>query len=323
MKKKIICYFFGLVLLIVVTSTFAQEVEISPWGSGFETSFSLKSGYEIPNSFSVSFQSILDSGGGLSLDFIALNGEYSNGTSSASGFLSNGGGLLGSLFLGFPIGNIFRPYVGGGIGYGWNPEKGFFAWKVDTGITTWLFDSWYVQTGVTYDNVRKGFGISVGTGFKLNKKVTDLYRNADGSTFRRTWNTRIWDNSGTPYRIYGDSFAYSEVVRTYQTTTSSSSYSPAQYEIKTSGGEILTTKFQDQYGLPIGTATTSTPYRSETVKTRDAEITTRYYVYNVTVTRNWYTRTWYYKDRGPTTEMVYQDVESAVLVNMFSDTERR
>jgi hypothetical protein len=321
MKRRIFIGFFGLMMMILVTSTHAQEVKASPWGYGFETSFSLKSGYEIPNSFSVSFQGIADSGGGLSLDFIALNGEYSDGLSNSSGIYS--GGLLGSLFLGFPIGKIFRPYVGGGIGYGFHPEKDFFAWKADAGITAWLFDIWYVQTGAKYDNVRDGFSISVGTGIKLKKTVSDLYRNADDSTFRRTWTRSISDKTGTPHRIYGDRFEYSEVVKTYQTTTTSSSYSPAKYEIKTSGGEILTTNFQDKSGRHIGTATTSTPYKSELVKTRDATLTTRYYVYNVTVNRNWYTRTWYYKDRGPTTERVYQDVESGVLVNMFSDTERR
>jgi len=323
MKKGLFVVFFSLMMLAVAAGTFAQEVKITPWGYGLETSFGLTSGYGIPDSFSLSFQGMLDAGGGLSLDWISLNIEEED--SSGNKYVGPKAGLLGSLFLGFPIGDIFRPYVGGGLGIGFGKlfDDYFFAWKLDAGVVAWLSNNLYVKTGYTYDNIRK-HSISVGIGLKLYKTVTDLYRNADGSTFRRTWNNiLLWDNSGTPYRIYGDSFAFSEVVRTYQKTTTSSSYSPASYETRTSGGEILTTELQDQYGRTIGTATTRTPEKTETIKTRDAEITTRYYVYNVTVTRNWYTRTWYYKDRVPTTERVYQDVESAVLVNMFSDTERR
>jgi len=321
--------FFCLVMMIVASGTFAQEVTVSPWGYGLATGFGVTSENGIPNSYSISFQSWHRKGSGWSIDWISqkqtaqkeYSGEYyeMNGTKN---------GLLGSLFLGFPIGDIFRPYVGGGLGIGFDlgeviNEGISFVWKLDAGMQAWLFDSFYINTGYTYDNIRK-HSISVGVGLKLHKTVTDLYRNADGSTFRRTWNNiYLWDNSGTPDRIYGDSFAYSEVVNTYQTTTTSSSFSPAQYEIRTSGGEILTTTFTDQYGRSIGTARTTTPVRREEVKTRDAEITTRYYIYNVTVTRNWYTRTWYYKDRAPTTQMIYQDIESAVLVNSFSETERR
>ncbi|MDR1955602.1 MAG: hypothetical protein LBQ30_01955, partial [Treponema sp.] len=127
----------------------------------------------------------------------------------------------------------------------------------------------------------------------------------------------------TPNAIYSDEFVSSEIVRTYQRTTSSSSYSPAQYDTRTSGGETSTTEIKEGGlgGRTIATATTTTPRRTETVKTRDAETTTRYYAYNVTVSRKWYTRTWYYKDREPTTQRVYQDTESAVLVNSFSESD--
>jgi len=323
MKISFLRVFFCFAILFISLDLFAQDTEVSSLGYGFETSFSLKSGYEMPDSFSISFQGMFDLGGGLSLDFIALNGEYQNGNIYSSGLLSNGGGLLGSLFLGFPIGNIFRPYLGGGIGYGWNPENGFFAWKVNTGLTAWVTNSWYLQTGATYDNVRKGFSITLGTGIKLFKTVTDYYRNADGTTFKRTWNNiLLWDNSGTPNRIYGDEFTSSEVIRQYRQTTNDSVYNPAQYDVMTSGGEILRTEFLDRNGIPIGTAITSTPKKTEIVQTQEASLTTYYYVWEVTVTRNWYTRTWYYKDRAPTIERIYQDVESAVLVDNWSRTIR-
>jgi hypothetical protein len=102
-------------MLLTATNTFAQDtVEISPWGYGLATNFGLNSGQGIPNTFSVSFQGILDSGGGLSLDFIALNGEKTTEEGSISKISEFG--ILGSLFLGFPIGDIFRPYLGGGLG---------------------------------------------------------------------------------------------------------------------------------------------------------------------------------------------------------------
>lgn len=323
MKRKQFFLFSCLVLLNIVTSIFAQEVEIIPWGYGLATSFSLKSDEMTSKSFSISMQKMLDLGGGLSVDFIALNGEYTNGSNSGSGLYE--GGLLGSLFFGFPLGKIFRPYIGGGLGIGFNSvdDAYYFAWKADVGLTSWFSDKMYLQSGATYDNVRKSFGVSVGIGAKLIKNVTSTYRNSNGSTFRRTWERYLWENNSTPNRIYGDTFAYSEFVRRYQKTTTSSSYSPAHYETKTSGGEVLTTRLRDQYGKEIGTATTSIPVKSELVKTRDAEISTFYYVYNVTVTRKWYTRTWYYKDREPTTEMVYKDEETAVLINTFSDTKSR
>jgi len=217
----------------------------------------------MPYSFSISFQGILDQGGGLSLDLIALNGDYENGNEYRSGLFSNGGGILGSLFLGIPIGNIFKPYLGGGIGYTWNPEKGFFAWKVDAGITAWITNSWYFQTGAVY-----------------------------------------------------------EVISVYERTTNNSIYNPAQYDIRTSGGEVLRTEFQDRNGIPIEAATTSTPEKTELVRTQDASVTTYYYKWEITVTRNWYTRTWHYKDRAPTTEIIYQDVETAVLLDNWARTVR-
>jgi hypothetical protein len=305
-------------MMFSAIGAFAQEVEISPWGHGLEMSADLTSGDELFNSYSFSIQGISDFGLGFSVDWIHEEGKYEN----VSGLMV-GSGLLGSIFLGIPISRFFIPYVGGGLGVKFNDEDYGFAWKVDAGVVSWLFSLLYVKAGAMYDNIREDFAISVGVGLKLEKKVTATYRNADGSTFRRTFPKSLLQDNSTPDRVYGDKFESSEIVRTYQKTTTSSSYSPARYELKTSGGETSTTTLKDQSGRTIATATTSTPVKMEKVKTRDAEITTRYYVYNVTVTRNWYTRTWYYKDRAPTTSRVYQDTESAVLVNSFSEAKRR
>ena len=137
-------------------------------------------------------------------------------------------------------------------------------------------------------------------GFILNScvSVTGIYRNADGSTFERTWDRFIWEDTSTPDRIYEDKFSRSEVVRRYQKTTSETVRGPARH---------MTASAASEGGGIIG----SDHFEPGT-------LTTYYYVYNVTVTRNWYTRTWYYKDRAPTTENVYEDVESSVLVNQYS-----
>jgi hypothetical protein len=70
------------------------------------------------------------------------------------------------------------------------------------GVQAWLFDSIYINTGYTYDNIRK-HSISVGLGVKLKKNVTSTYLNSDGSTFRRTWTRFLWENNNTPNSIYG------------------------------------------------------------------------------------------------------------------------
>jgi hypothetical protein len=109
----------------------------------------------------------------------------------------------------------------------------------------------------------------------------------------------------TQEATYTDKFTNSEVVRRYQKTTTSSSYTREGQQFNTlsygSNGEV--------YGHPG-----SPGYLIKTMY---------YNVYEVTVTRNWYTRTWHYKDnRTPTTQRVYKDTESSVLVNKYSRRER-
>jgi len=331
MKTGLLRAFFSITMLFISIGLFAQEVSVIQWAYGLDTSFGLSPGNEIPNSFSLSFQSHHRYGSGWSIDWInkkqTVLGEYLGEYSEINGSQN---GVLGSLYLGFPIGKIFRPYVGGGIGIGFYfgdnmnntvNEDIYFAWKLDAGVVAWPTDGFYIKTGYSYDNIRQ-HSISVGFGFLLQKEVTDTYRNENGSTFRRTWKRYLWDINDTPNRIYGDTFTGSEVIRVYEQTTNNSVYNPAQYEIRTSGGEVLRTEFRDQYGMSIGSATTTTPRRTETVQTQAANVTTYYYKWQITVTRNWYTRTWYYKDRAPTTERIYQDVESAVLLDNWMRTIR-
>jgi hypothetical protein len=292
MKKEFFVVIFCMVMLIVATGTFAQEATIIPWGHGLETGFGLTEGYE--NDYSISFQGWHRYGSGWSIDWISRHHEEKDGNHSYVGFK---GGLLGSLFLGFPIGDIFRPYVGGGIGIGFVGFLGnnFFAWKLGAGLQAWFFDSFYITTGYTYDNIRE-HSISVGVGFKLKKEVTSTYRNADGSTFRRTWTRFLWESNSTPDRIYADKFSHSEFVRRYQKTTSSTvrEMGRVQSRVALKGGG-----YSGHDGDP-------------------GILRTYFYVYDVTVTRNWYTRTWYYKDRAPTTENIYEDVEAAVLVDTYT-----
>jgi hypothetical protein len=304
-------------MLVSVVSVFSQESEITDWGKGLETSFGVSSGKGLPDNYSLSFQGVHDSGFCFSLDFIkAADDEH------RSGLLVNSG-LLGSMFLGIPFSKYFIPYVGGGLGIKDNSQDGNddigFAWKLDGGAVSWLTSTMYAKAGVSYDNIRESISVSVGVGFKFEKIVTASYLDYDGSTFTHTFTKFLWNDDSTPAAVYEDEFESSEVVRTYKKTTTSSNYSPAQYEMKTSGGETLTTTLKDQRGVTVGTATTSTPRKYENVKTKDAAITTYYYIYNVTVKRNWYTRTWYYKDHAPITQKVYQDTESAVLVDTTTE----
>jgi hypothetical protein len=304
-------------ILFVAISTFPQEVTISSWGYGLEASMGVISGNELPNNYSVSFQGLHDYGSGLSLDFI-------KGPEPANmGGLVVNSGLLGSVFLGLPLSKFFIPYVGGGLGVKFNDIDDIgFAWKVDGGVAAWLSDIVYIKAGAMYDNIRNDLGVSVGVGFKLTKTVSATYRDYNG-TFRVTFTKNLWENNSTSNYVYEDKFDSSEIVRRYQKNTTTSSYTPAQYEFKTSGGETYNTTLKDRYGNTIGTSTTTTPTRSEYVKTADAETTTRTYLWNVTVTRHWYTRTYFYKDRAPTTTRFYQDTESGVIVNSFSETEKR
>jgi hypothetical protein len=312
--------FFGLAMLFSAVGAFTQEATISDWAWGLETSFGVTPGSGLPNNYSASIQGMHSVGFGFSVDWIkGVEPENRGGLFVNSGLL--GSGFLGIIRLGTED-NAVIPYVGGGLGVKFNSIDDFsFAWKADGGVA-WLINMLYVKAGVTYDNTRNGLGVSAGVGFKLTKTVSATYRNHDGSTFRRTWPKMLWENNNTPNYVYGDEFVSSEVVRTYQKNTTESSYSPAKYELKTSGGETSTTELRDRSGRTIATATTTTPKKVENVKTADAEMTTYTYLWNVTVTRKWYTRTYYYKDRIPTTQRVYLDTESAVLVNRFSDTRK-
>jgi hypothetical protein len=153
-------YFFILVMLWTVMSGFTQEVKISGWGYGLETSFGVISGNKLPNNYSVSFQGVHDLGSGLSLDYI-----HGPEPANSSGLLVNSG-LLGSAFLGLRLSKFFIPYVGGGLGVKFNSIDDIgFAWKVDGGIAAWLSNILYVKAGVMYDNIRKDLGVSVGMGF--------------------------------------------------------------------------------------------------------------------------------------------------------------
>ncbi|MDR0624103.1 MAG: hypothetical protein LBG10_06700 [Treponema sp.] len=306
-------------LFAAAGSAFTQEALISEWGYGLETSFGVTPGSGLPDNYSLSFQGMHDAGLGLSLDWIkAADDKYRSGLMVNSGLL--GSALVGIIRLGYDT--AFIPYVGGGLGVKFNGDEDVsFAWKVDGGAAAWLFETVYVKTGVSYDNIRQGLSITAGVGVKLQKTVSAEYRRGDGSTFRHTFTKYLWqDNSSSNY-VYEDKFVSSEVVKTYQTTTTTSQYIAPVYEWKTSGGETVTTTFKDQYGRTTGTATSKTEEKREYVETKASGYKTTYYVYNVTVTRNWYTRTYYYKDSDPTTQRIYQDTESAVLVNSFSETE--
>jgi hypothetical protein len=285
---------FSIAMLFAVDSAFAQEATISGWCYGLETSFGVTSENEFPGNFSASFQGMHDLGYGLSFDWIhrrkTLINEY--GVSYFEGH----DGLLGSAFSGLQLSKFFIPYIGGGLGvkFGDN-EKVSFAWKVDGGITSRLSDILYVKAGLTYDNIRERMSISAGVGLKFEKFVTAYYRKADGSTFRRTWTKFLWQDNSTPTRVYEDKFVSQEVVRRYQKNTTSSRYIGPTI---ISGG--------------VGTYSSSTIISGNNYKMY-------HYVYDVTVTRKWYTRTWYYKDRAPTTERVHQDEESEVLVDVYGE----
>jgi hypothetical protein len=317
-EKGMKWYFFSLVILFTTVNAFTQEVEISPWGYGLETSFDITSLNGLPSNYSASFQGVHDDYGyGLSLDWIhKARDEYS------SSKLWIGSGLFVSAFGGLRLSKFFIPYVGGGLGIDFNDGESSnftWAWKFDTGVISWLSNIMYVKVGVMHDDIRKDYVMSVGLGFKMEKSVTATYRDYNG-TFQRTFTKHLWNDNSTPNNLYDDKFDYSEIVRRYQRNTTSSSYSPPQYEYKTSGGETYRTTHEDQYGRTIGTSTTTTPEKSEFIRTQEGKTTTHYYLWNVTVTRKWYTRTYYYKDRAPTTKRIYQDSESAVLANSWTET---
>lgn len=318
MIKKLFAGLFGLAMMLPAVSAFTQEATIGSWAYGLEGSLGVKPEAGIFSNYSASFQG-MTTWGGLSLDWIQGAKEEEN--QSGLKYMRTESGLLGSLFLELPIGDVFGLYGGGGLGFGFGGEDIAFAWKVDAGALVWLADLCYVKSGVVYDNIRDQLGISVGVGFKLEKEVTATYRNGDGTTFQRRFTKFLWEDNSTSNYVYADEFLSSELVNRYQKTTTASAYIAPKYEMKTSGGETVTTTLKDQYGRTIGTATSRTEERMEYVETEGSKYETHYYVYNVTVTRNWYTRTYYYKDRAPTTQKIYQDVESAVLVDTYTRTQ--
>jgi hypothetical protein len=281
MKKMFLVVFFSMSMLLFDTSVFAQSVMLANWGYGLETSSGVTNENWFYKAYSISIQAIHDRGLGLSLDYI-------NNVEERNGFFF-------SAFWGFRIHKLFIPYAGGGLGFrsGSNDDSPL-GWKVNGGITSWVTDFVYVKTGVSYDNVMNGLGVTVGVGLKLEKPVSDTYRYADGSTFRKSFYKKIWEDNSTPNSFYDDQFLYSEIIGKDRRYTS-------------------TDEYKDRSRLGIGTLGRETEYIATT--------TTTYYTWDVTVTRNWYNRTYYYKDRKPTTETVYKDTESAVAVATDSKTE--
>jgi hypothetical protein len=272
-------------MLVSVVSVFAQESEITDWGKGLETSFGISSGKGLPDNYSLSFQGVHDLGFGFSLDFIKAADDENR-----SGLLVNSG-LLGSVFLGFPFSKYFIPYVGGGLGIKDNFQDGSddigFAWKLDGGASSWLTNTMYAKAGVQYDNIRESISVSVGVGFKFEKTVTASYLDYDGSTFTRTFTKFLWNDNSTPNYIVDKTFLQSEIVsriRKNVTSVATESYIP--------GTRTEPSKIGRVYQI-IDT-------------------------YEITVTRDWYTQTYYYKDSAPTSERIYTDTESKVLV----DTEK-
>ena len=282
-----------LILFITATSIFAQEVSVSPWGYGFETGIGVVKKYE--KNYSISFQSWHRYGSGWSVDWISRNNKINNDENYFAGIKF---GILGSLYLGFPLGKIIRPYAGGGIGIGFTGfENRFFSWKAGAGMQIWFFDSFYLTTGYTYDNIRE-HSISIGIGLKFKKNVTSFYMNTDGSKFQRTWDRFIWESNVTPERIYEDNFLESMTIDRYQKTTN---YTTRE---NYSGGNYMSTEGSGVSGNPL----------------TGGRLITYYSVYEITVTRELFTRSWYYKNSPPTAEIVYKDTESSVLVDTYYTT---
>jgi transglutaminase-like putative cysteine protease len=144
-------------MLLAATNAFVQ------WGYsyGVETSFGIASEHSFSDSHSISLQRWDPSGLGISIDWIYL--QQKEEKSEYSKF-----GLLGSAFWGFPLGSVFMPYIGGGLGFGYDMgnDSFLFSWKLDAGVVVWLFDSFYIKAGYTYNNIRE-HSISVGAGLKF------------------------------------------------------------------------------------------------------------------------------------------------------------
>jgi hypothetical protein len=221
MIKKLLTGLFALWMILSTVSAFTQEAIVDSWAYGFEASLGVKPEAGIFNNYSASFQG-MTTWGGLSVDWIQGAKEEKN--QSGLTYMRIKSGLLGSLFLELPIGDVFGLYGGGGLGFGFGGEDIAFAWKVDAGALVWLADLCYVKSGVVYDNIRDQPGISVGVGFKLQKYVTATYRNGDGTTFQHRFTKFLWEDDSTSNYVYGDEFLSSEVVNRYQKTTTDSVY---------------------------------------------------------------------------------------------------
>ncbi|GMO20795.1 MAG: hypothetical protein Pg6A_07690 [Termitinemataceae bacterium] len=317
-KQSCFAMFFSLIMLFTDNSAFADEVEYS---GGF--AFGIEAGlgvvgngplnYGVANNFdrlmnfSASIQLARISGSlGLSLDWITGNEqEYisSDGWNSYTANLINSGYCF-SLFYEFLKGKSnFTPYLGAGLGFllweengSWATEEPPFedslAWKLDAGVFVWLYKSYYIKTGVTYDNVRNGLSVTMGIGLTPHKSITAMYIDENGKPFPHKFTISVFAKNVSPDFFYSDNFDYSEVVDRKRVTTRKSLWRPGVWD---SGA-----------GLTAGRGWV-----------RDAKTETVHYVHDVTVTRNWYTRTYYYKDRKPTTEKFYQDSDSAVLVDSY------
>jgi len=98
---------------------------------------------------------------------------------------------------------------------------------------------------------------------------------------------------------YKDYFSYSEVVNKYQKTESNTVRGVHRVDSIGHGYGVGAMGVSGSFGI----------------------LKTYYYVYEVTVTRNWYKRTWYYQGREQKTEMVYNDTESMVLVDTYMRTQ--
>jgi opacity protein-like surface antigen len=294
MKKDVLPVFLGFIMLFATSGVSAQNIEVSPWGYGLATSFGLTAENGIPDSYSLSFHGWHREGGGMSIDWISQRLTSQGHNYELTGSRN---GILGSIFMGIPVGNVFRPYIGGGLGVGFDlGDAGnsgtFFAWKLDAGMLAWLTDAFFIKTGYSFDNIRQ-HSVSVGVGFRLRKNVTGRYRNADGTTFERTWTRFIWESSRTPESIFSDTFSHSEIIDRFQRTTIYHTTGIRRVRGRTSvlGGGMV--------GNPGS----------------GGELIAHFSVYEITVTREWFRRTWYYQTRSPRTEIVFRDVESVILVD--------
>jgi len=158
--KKALC--LAILLCIAASGAFAQTY----FGGG--TTFGLEPDQGIPKSFSASLQQTTRRGGasfsGFSLTWISLEREIEGSAGRVNGILG------GSQFSFWPM-NPVSFYAGGAIGarFGQRAEgEGGFAWKLEGGLHVWIMDTAYVQGGMSYDNIRSGWSVSVGAGLRVD-----------------------------------------------------------------------------------------------------------------------------------------------------------